>query len=96
VKKKRILSLVLIYAILASILLTNDNLEVSAAQTFKDVKTSDWFYKDVMYAKQTGFMKGYSDNTFRPQNTMDVSTFVQLLMKATNVEYSASAHSWMI
>ncbi|HCL01199.1 MAG TPA: hypothetical protein DHW61_02100 [Lachnoclostridium phytofermentans] len=95
-KKKRILSLVLIYAILASILLTNDILEVSAAQTFKDVKTSDWFYKDVMYAKQTGFMKGYSDNTFRPQNTMDVSTFVQLLMKAANVEYSASAHSWMI
>jgi len=47
VKKKRILSLVLIYAILASILLTNDILEVSAAQTFKDVKTSDWFVQQI-------------------------------------------------
>lgn len=96
-QKKKILSFLLVWTIILSTVFPGKTTVASAAvEGFKDVKTSSWYYTDVMYAKQIGFMKGYGDNTFKPNNTMDVSTFIELLMRTSNVEYSAYAHSWMI
>ncbi|WP_336771302.1 S-layer homology domain-containing protein [Paenibacillus sp. MMO-58] len=33
---------------------------------FKDVVAADWFANDVAIAYETGYMKGYTDGTFRP------------------------------
>ena len=35
---------------------------------FKDVKTSDYFYKPVLWASNKKIVAGYDDGTFRPQN----------------------------
>ncbi|MCC7432736.1 S-layer homology domain-containing protein [Candidatus Peregrinibacteria bacterium] len=38
---------------------------------FPDVKGSDWFYEDVLNMIKWGVMKGNSDGTFRPQNSVN-------------------------
>lgn len=38
---------------------------------FPDVKGSDWFYEDVLNMIKRGVMKGNSDGTFRPQNSVN-------------------------
>jgi len=35
---------------------------------FSDVTSSDWFYSDVKNASADGYILGYNDNTFRPNN----------------------------
>lgn len=40
------------------------------AASFKDVKTSDWFYGAVGTAVSNGYVKGYPDNTFKPQKSI--------------------------
>jgi N-acetylmuramoyl-L-alanine amidase len=36
--------------------------------SFTDVKSSDWYYKEVRKAVSKGYVTGYSDNTFKPTN----------------------------
>ncbi|CEP96846.1 glucan endo-1 [[Clostridium] sordellii] len=35
---------------------------------FKDINQKDWYYNDVCIAIQAGYINGYEDNTFRPDN----------------------------
>lgn len=38
----------------------------STATYFKDVKSGDWFAREVAYAVSAGYISGYPDGTFRP------------------------------
>lgn len=38
----------------------------SSATNFKDVNSSDWFAREVSYAVAAGYISGYPDGTFRP------------------------------
>ncbi|MFC4305204.1 S-layer homology domain-containing protein [Cohnella boryungensis] len=38
-----------------------------SASKFTDVRTSDWFYQDVVAATATGYLSGYQDGTFKPK-----------------------------
>lgn len=43
---------------------------VNSTVSFKDVKSSDYYYKAVLWAAKKGITNGYSeDNTFRPKNS---------------------------
>ena len=42
----------------------NQNLTSS----FSDIKASDWFYSDVISGQAAGYISGYPDGTFRPNN----------------------------
>jgi hypothetical protein len=35
-----------------------------------DIKDKDWFYQDVLIAQNMGYIKGYPDNTFKPDNNI--------------------------
>ena len=41
----------------------------STKNPFKDVKSNQYYYKAVLWAAETGITKGYSDGTFRPDDT---------------------------
>lgn len=45
---------------------------------FADVKPGDWFYRDVMYLAQKGAISGFTDGTFRPDNTITRAEFVKI------------------
>ncbi len=37
---------------------------------FSDIKPSDWFYEDVVTGNGMGYIDGYNDGTFRPNNNL--------------------------
>ncbi len=41
------------------------------AASFPDVKTSDWFYQDVMNMVEWGVIRGNDDGTFKPSNNVN-------------------------
>lgn len=87
-KGKKIVSFVFVLSMLLSIVLPRGAVEAATVKAFNDVKSSDWYYTDVMYARQIGLMKGDGNNTFKPNHSMDISTFVQLLMNSLKIDYS--------
>ncbi|QSZ27550.1 S-layer homology domain-containing protein [Aceticella autotrophica] len=48
----------------------SNNLTQTTDITFKDVKSTDWFYKEIQKAKAANIVSGYDDNTFRPNNSI--------------------------
>ena len=52
---------------------------------FKDVKSSDYFYKATLWASEKGILAGYSDNTFRPNGECLRRQMVTFLYKYNKV-----------
>lgn len=56
-----------------------DTLDSSAASSFSDVSEDDWYYYYVSSAYKEGFITGYPDGTFRPNDNItraDICTIV--------------------
>ena len=45
-------------------------LDTNGSDIFPDVNREDWFYDQVVCAVQYGWINGYADGTFRPDNTI--------------------------
>ncbi|MBR4030644.1 MAG: S-layer homology domain-containing protein [Clostridia bacterium] len=52
---------------------------------FSDVKADDWFYQYVLAAKKAGYVKGYEDGTFRPENKITREETATILTRVANV-----------
>ncbi len=52
-----------------------------SAKGYTDVKTSDWFYSDVEYMAQHGFVNGYPDGSFKPQKSISKAEFIAMLCR---------------
>ena len=72
-KSKRILSLLLVLGMLASMLPSALAADVS---DFTDVSESDWYYEYVDYVAEKGYFQGTSATTFSPAVTMTRAMFV--------------------
>ena len=53
--------------------------------SFKDVHSKDWFVKDIQSAVAAGFVNGYPDGTFRPQQTIDRQEAAGMMAKLLNL-----------
>jgi len=62
-------------------------LAVSQAN-FTDVKASDWFAGFVNIASTEELVKGYTDNTFKPQNNVTYAEAVAMIIRALGYEPS--------
>lgn len=93
---KRILAVSLTLVSLFSVLTVNAN---AANLSFRDVKQSNWFYKEVMEMTASGLFKGTTEpvngvGTFDPQGTMTIEQFMTVLARAfypdeyNNFDYS--------
>ncbi len=51
---------------------------VAAGLAFVDVKTTDWFYEDVLYAVQSNLVNGTSPTTYAPNAELTVAEAVKL------------------
>lgn len=49
---------------------------------FSDVKSSDWFSASVGAAKESGLIKGYPDNTFKPNNNISREEAAMIIYNA--------------
>ena len=87
--KKRIISLLLVFSLLITLLPTGamavETAKDSGTNPFSDVKSTDWFYDAVRYAGEKGFFSGTSATTFEPYGTMTRGMFVTVLGRMAGV-----------
>ena len=57
-----------------------------ATDKFTDVKSSSWFYDNVMYLVNEGVIKGKGDNMFAPNDSITRAEFVQILYSMAQAE----------
>lgn len=77
----KIRNLLFIFAIFIAIL----TVPVSAA-TFSDVDEGDWYYDVVEAGVANGYIDGFEDGTFRPNNTVSNAEFYKMIATAFNIE----------
>ena len=76
--KKRILSLLLTLLMLAGTVLLAQSV---AASQFNDVSEKRWSYNDIMYTYGKGYMNGYPDGSFKPEESMSRAMIVTVLYR---------------
>lgn len=59
-----------------------------AAPAFMDVRQDDWFFKDVKWACEEGFMTGMSDNSFAPMDDVSRAVIVVVLSRMAGADLS--------
>jgi len=60
------------------------NLYSATEISFSDIKSTDWFYKDVTTLVDKAVINGYTDGTFRPNRSVLVAEFIKMSLAATN------------
>lgn len=65
----------------------------STTCAFTDVKTSEYYYKAVLWAVETGITKGTSDTTFSPDANVSRSQTVTFLARMSGVKDDAAGYS---
>ena len=58
---------------------------------YKDVQSTDWFYHDVAIAKAQGYMEGYKNNTFHPDQKVTRQELAVILTSLKKLKSSNSA-----
>ncbi len=53
--------------------------------SFKDVKSDDWYYKQLQTAISNGYIKGYEDNTFRGNSPITRAEACVMLVRANKI-----------
>ncbi len=61
----------------------------AAGPSFADVSETAWFYADVAAAAEAGFMSGYPDGTFRPNNPITRQEAAAVLVGLLDLEAGA-------
>ncbi|CEN88991.1 glucan endo-1 [[Clostridium] sordellii] len=51
---------------------------------FKDLNQKNWYYNDVCIAIQAGYINGYEDNTFRPDNIITREEAAKIIVSIKN------------
>ncbi|HWQ76055.1 MAG TPA: S-layer homology domain-containing protein [Syntrophomonas sp.] len=55
---------------------------VNKTNAFSDINTADWFYQPVNTIKEYGIIKGYEDNTYRPNQLISREEAMVIIMQA--------------
>ncbi|MEK5223769.1 S-layer homology domain-containing protein [Paenibacillus sp. FSL H3-0319] len=75
----------------------------TAEIAYKDVKASNWFYADIAKATAAGYIKGYTDQTFRPNQPLtreEMAAIVSSILKLSATDSPAAfsdtavGHQW--
>lgn len=54
--------------------------------TFKDVKSGAWYYNDIAISIKSGYVNGYPDNTFKPNNSVKRQEAAKMIALAFNID----------
>lgn len=76
-----------------------DTFDSSASSVFSDVSDSDWYYSYVSTAYRLGYITGYPDGSFRPNDNItraDICTIVNRVLKATPADSTLFADDKLI
>lgn len=68
-------------AIFARLISEQKGEKISGKSDFADVKSSEWYSKFIGYIEKYGIIKGYSDNTFKPDENISRAEFVSMTVR---------------
>lgn len=87
---RKLFFLILIGIMLITAPLNPVMVHASSEIQFSDVKKTDWFYPTVSKLVEKGYIGGYPDGTFKPQNNIRVSEFTKILISAIGYQVDVS------
>jgi hypothetical protein len=61
---------------------------------FSDISANQWFTKYVCYGKAQGWVKGYSDNTYRPSQDVTFVEALKITLKGFDLGYTETTEPW--
>ena len=68
-------------AIFARLISEKKNEKISGKSNFNDVSKNEWYSDYIGYLSKYGIIKGYSDNTFRPNDCVTRAEFVAMTVR---------------
>lgn len=72
-------------------LTTENNTQTSL---FSDTKVTDWYYPHMKMLVEKGGINGYTDGTFKPNNTITNAEFVKIIVGIVDGEKSNGTEHW--
>ncbi len=60
-----------------------------AEPTYNDVVHDAWYTPYIMAATEAGIVEGYSDGTFKPENTVNKVEMLKIILETAEVDLSA-------
>ncbi len=73
---------------------STDSSSSAASLTFSDVKSGAWYYDAVMYMVDSGYINGYPDKTFKPNNYISRAEIAQIMYKIATDVYGDALPAW--
>ena len=64
-------------------------ISVTVADAFIDVRTTDWFYTEVMQAAAAGLVNGVGNGYFKPNNTITRADFAVMVARMLNADLNS-------
>ncbi len=96
-------------AIFARLIAEEKGEKISGTSTsFKDISKNEWYTSYISYLEKYGIIKGYNDNTFRPDNKVTRAEFIAMTVRyydlfndvsytSTSVKYTdVSSNYWAV
>jgi hypothetical protein len=66
----------------------------STGENFNDVSTGDWFYEYVSYGANEGYIEGYEDGGFHPNDSINRAEALVILMRIAGESSATVSSSW--
>lgn len=60
------------------------NYTTQGTKTFKDVASNEWYYNEVLIATNAGYIDGYNDDTFRPNDKISREEVAKIVATINN------------
>ncbi|QIB69105.1 S-layer homology domain-containing protein [Aminipila butyrica] len=70
--------------------------EKAVSESFNDVNKTDWFYEDILKAVNEGYILGYADSTFKPNDTVTTEQICVILDRILNLEKTVAKKDLVI
>jgi surface protein len=68
------------------------DLTEKGTQSFKDVNSSAWYYDELLIAMKAGYINGYDDNTFRPNDTISREEIAVIIARITGIKANSDVN----
>ena len=80
-------------AIFARLISEAKNESISGKSSFKDVASGEWYSKYIAYLEKYNVIKGYGNNTFKPDNAVTRAEFVAMTVRYYDIFNDVSLNS---
>ncbi len=60
---------------------------------FDDIEPGDWYYRYITFARSKGFVSGYNDETFRPNDNITRGEAIVMIMAIAGISTYESSYS---